>query len=378
MTPDAESDALHARVRAYARASLEGTRTNESFDELAIDIAAFQARREKGYARLLASRGGLGTSADRIPAVPVEAFRLTRIAAHPEALDAARFATSGTTGSAPGLHAMRTTATYRELALAWGDRGLRPAGSGPGVVVALAPIPGPRAGSSLAFMMGAFMEEWDGAPLPGEQSFELRSGARFLLGPAGVDVASLERAGAAALSGRKPLLVLATGFALVLLLDALEGRVLRVPTTTVVMPTGGFKGRTREIAPPELSRRIAQAFEIPEEQVVFEYGMTELSSQLYEGTLPGGRLSSERGVYLPPPWLSVTPVDPETLREVPAGEAGLARFVDLGNVDSAVCIVTQDLVRRRGAGIEILGRRPGAPPRGCSLSVEELVAGARA
>jgi hypothetical protein len=69
-------------------------------------------------------------------------------------------------------------------------------------------------------------------------------------------------------------------------------------------------------------------------------------------------------------------VDAESLVAVPDGESGIARFVDLGNVDSAVAIVTQDLIRRRGGGIELLGRRPGAPLRGCSLAIEEMVLGA--
>ena len=100
--------------------------------------------------------------------------------------------------------------------------------------------------------------------------------------------------------------------------------------------------------------------------------MTELTSQLYEGCLPDGELSGEPGVYLEPPWARVVPVDPATLRPVAEGEVGLARIVDLGNVDSAVVILTQDLVRRRGAGIELCGRRRGAPRRGCSLAVEAL------
>ncbi|MNC92239.1 hypothetical protein D3C83_86270 [compost metagenome] len=70
-------------------------------------------------------------------------------------------------------------------------------------------------------------------------------------------------------------------------------------------------------------------------------------------------------------------VDPATLDPLPAGEVGLARFVDLGNVDSAVAIVTQDRVRVTMEGIELLGRQPGALPRGCSLAIEELVLGAR-
>jgi hypothetical protein len=55
---------------------------------------------------------------------------------------------------------------------------------------------------------------------------------------------------------------------------------------------------------------------------------------------------------------------------------GLARFVDLGNVDSAVAVLTEDLVRVHRDGVELLGRRRGAAPRGCSLAFESLVAGA--
>jgi hypothetical protein len=170
--------------------------------------------------------------------------------------------------------------------------------------------------------------------------------------------------------------VLATGFALVLLLDALAGRRIETPPGTAVMPTGGFKGRTRDIGAEELAVGVAAALGVERSRVVGEYGMTELSSQLYEGTLPGGALHAAPGVFLPPPWLRVAPVDPITLEPVPEGEPGLARFVDLANVDSAVAIVTLDRVERAGAGIRLLGRAPGAPARGCSLAVEEMVLGA--
>jgi hypothetical protein len=98
--------------------------------------------------------------------------------------------------------------------------------------------------------------------------------------------------------------------------------------------------------------------------------MTELTSQLYEGTVPDADLRGEPDVLLEPAWLRVEPVDPVTLDPVRSGDVGIARIVDLGNVDSAVVVQTEDLVRRRGAGIELLGRRPGAAARGCSLAVE--------
>jgi hypothetical protein len=173
-----------------------------------------------------------------------------------------------------------------------------------------------------------------------------------------------------ALRRGEPLVVLATAFALVALLDASGGRVLRAPAETCVMVTGGYKGRSREIPKDELRRDVARTFGVPETHVVSEYGMTELTSQLYEGTLPGAALRGPRDVLLEPPWLRVVPVDPVSLAPVPDGEIGIARCVDLGNVDSAIAVQTEDLVRRRDGGIELLGRRPGATARGCSLAVE--------
>jgi hypothetical protein len=369
-----ESDALHARVVAFARATIEG-RPAEAFDELATAIARYQERHIPGFRRLVASRGALLTSAEAIPAVPVDAFRLTRVAAHPAELDVARFETSGTTGASRGVHAYRTLATYRELALLWGERGL---GANPAsrVVVALAPADDGAERSSLAFMMRTFIERFDGRPLSEAAPGSSEPG-RWLTTPDGTDLVGLRHAVRMAHRRSEPILVLATAFALALLFDQLGGATLDAPPGSVVMTTGGFKGRTREIAPDELVHRVSQAFGVEESCVIGEYGMTELTSQLYEGVLPRGRLRGSRGIFLPPPWLRVTPVDPETLELVRDDEVGLARFVDLGNVDSAVAVVTQDLVRRSGDGIELLGRRPGAPLRGCSLAIEDMVLGAR-
>jgi hypothetical protein len=66
-------------------------------------------------------------------------------------------------------------------------------------------------------------------------------------------------------------------------------------------------------------------------------------------------------------------VDPATLERVPDGETGIARFVDLGNVDFPMAIVTEDLISRSGGGIVLHGRRLGARSRGCSLAIEEMV-----
>ena len=129
---------------------------------------------------------------------------------------------------------------------------------------------------------------------------------------------------------------------------------------------------------PELRAGLCRLFDVAPERVVGEYGMTELTSQLYEATIRESALGLARpaaasGVYFEPPWLRVTPVNPSDLAPVAAGETGLACFIDLGNIDSALRVVTQDLVRRTRGGIELLGRQPGAAPRGCSLAIEALL-----
>jgi hypothetical protein len=98
------------------------------------------------------------------------------------------------------------------------------------------------------------------------------------------------------------------------------------------------------------------------EQVVNEYGMTELASQLYATGL---------GSHRPPPWLRVLVCDLASGREVPAGEIGCLRFVDLANCGSVMVIQTEDVGRARDGGIEVLGRVPGAVTRGCSLLASE-------
>lgn len=366
MSRNARSDDLHGAVRRFAT----GDRTR-SFTELSLEIADFQREFSPGFARLCDSRKHSLERSDDIPGVPCDAFRLARVAVHSEAEDRLRFLTSGTTSGARGMHAMRVTETYRELALQFGRAALL---SNPRAhhVVALAPLLDDPPSSSLGHMMAMFMVDFEQR---GE--FEVRTSERWLIHDNGVDQLGLERAAERATAQGETLLVLATSFALVGLLDSLAGRTLPLPADAVVMQTGGFKGKTREIEPAELRAAVARAFCIDQTQIVGEYGMTELTSQLYEATVPGSALARElagaSGVYAEPPWLRVIPVDPTTLNPVPDGAIGIARIIDLGNVDSAVAIQTQDRVRRVEGGIMLLGRAAGAPPRGCSLAIEEFL-----
>jgi hypothetical protein len=106
--------------------------------------------------------------------------------------------------------------------------------------------------------------------------------------------------------------------------------------------------------------------------------MTELLSHFYDS--PGSRADRTR-IKVAPPWLRTLVLDSGG-REVPDGEAGFLRHVDLGNRSSAVAIDTEDRGYRvrtaAGDGIVLLGRDLDAPPRGCSLDAEDLLAGSSA
>jgi hypothetical protein len=356
------SEALHARARAMIGAFEAGRAMPEPFDALAVDLARFQAARVPGYGRLCTARGidphEIAHASDA-PAVPAEAFKLARVFAFEASEAAVTFRTSGTTSPMRGVHSMRTVASYDAAALAFGaamfTRGLA-VPRVPVVVIGPSELEAPD--SSLSYMCALFARAFG----DGEPAFFVRKGA--------LEVEAL-RARLASLPRETPALVLATSFGLVHWLDAIGSRSAPLPPRSRVMQTGGYKGRSREVSAAELRREVARSFAVDERAVVGEYGMTELSSQFWEATLVDP--SARHGMYAEPPWARVVPVDPETLAPVPEGTVGIARIEDLANVDSAFAVLTQDRVRRSGDRFELLGRAPGASPRGCSIALDEML-----
>jgi len=362
------SRALHARVRCFARESLERGATSESFEQLALAIGRHQSAHNPIVARLHGVRPAARDWGE-LPAVPADAFRLGRVACFAVGEERVRFATSGTTGVA-GVHAFRTLDTYRELSLAWAGRQLLGGSAAPATLLALAAPFEPERRSSLGFMMQELMREFDARPLVGQGPFDPLEPGRWLLGPGALDVRGLEQGIARAERSGERVVLLATSFALSWLLEALAGSRCPLPAGSVVMQTGGFKGHVRTLDDGALAAALCAALALHPAQLIGEYGMTELSSQLYDGGFAQG--SAGQSVFVEPPWLRVTAVDPITLAPVREGEVGLARFTDLANVDSSLVVLTQDQVRRVPGGLVLLGRRPGAQLRGCSLAAEAL------
>lgn len=337
------------------------------FEDLALEVFRFQHRRIEPYRRLCESRGvdpGQVESWRDVPPVPASAFKSLELAAAP-----ARevFRTSGTSrgGEQRGVHHHPFPHLYRAVI----DASF-PGFCLPGLAGApmLSLIPGreQQPDSSLSFMVDHVLERFGGpgsAAVSGKRRLELPAARSWL--------------GARQRDGR-PGLVLATGLALVQLLDGLErlGLRFRLPPGSALFETGGLKGRSREVERSELLARLEEHLGLPAERIVGEYGMTELTSQFYTRTLLTPLAEGEDpAAFVGPPWVRVRVLDPSSLEELPEGETGLLAIFDLANVGSAAHLLTEDLGRAGGGGFYLEGRAAGAELRGCSLRVEEMEIG---
>ena len=164
----------------------------------------------------------------------------------------------------------------------------------------------------------------------------------------------------------EPVTLLGTAFSFVHLVDYLAAENLRfkLPSGSRVLETGGYKNRSRVLPRAELHALITERLGVPRENIICEYGMSELSSQAYDTPRPA---PGAPRLFCFPPWARVQIISPETGHEVAEGETGLIRIFDLANVFSVAAIQTDDLGVRRGDGFELIGRAQIAEPRGCSL-----------
>ena len=345
--------------------------SDEAFLALARDLFAHQVVRNAPYAAFARAAGfGLDNLPERIediPAVPAAGFKEARLAAFPPGETAVWFETSGTTRGRGGRHELDTTRLYEAALLASFDRMLLADGAR---LRYLNLVPGPRenAHSSLGFMMATVARERG----DGRDGWYLHGDA--------LDADAFVRDAMRAIDEGLAVCVAATAFALVALLDALAERdtVLALPPGSRIMETGGFKGRSRAVERAALYHEASARLGVAVETIVAEYGMTELSSQYYDGFASRSRV--EPRVKVPPPWLRPIVVGGEG-QPLPDGVVGAVRHVDLANRGSVIAIETEDLGALAGpstgfgeTGLILLGREQGAELRGCSLDAESLLA----
>jgi hypothetical protein len=315
-------DQLAARIHAF----LDDPARGEPITALMLEVHRWQRAHDPVLASLTVAEPA---SIEAIPAVPVGIWKDLPVGTVGADEPAVVFHTSGTTGGGRGTHRLRDTGLYDRNALLWAHACL---GDWQANVVALlddAPD------SSLGHMTRLF----------GDVAWYARNG-----------VVDAERARAHLADGR-PAFVATTAFALA---EYLEGAPPPLPAGSTLMVTGGFKGRVHKLDGDALLA--ATRATLRPDRLVTEYGMTELSSQLW-GT-PGT-------AFRAPPWLVAVAADPVSGRALPRGERGQLRFYDLCNLDSTLGVETMDEGTVTDAGVVLHGRLPGAPARGCSLTVEE-------
>ena len=127
---------------------------------------------------------------------------------------------------------------------------------------------------------------------------------------------------------------------------------------TIIMETGGMKGRRKELVRAEVHALLKDAFRV--DQIHSEYGMTELLSQAY---------AKEDGRFNCPPWMRIRIRETEDpFSYCPTGRTGAINVIDFANLNSCSFIATDDLGRVKADGsFEIIGRFDHAETRGCNL-----------
>lgn len=143
------------------------------------------------------------------------------------------------------------------------------------------------------------------------------------------------------------------------LLDLVEQHQFNLKNT-IVMETGGMKGKRKEMIREELHEILCNGFSVP--TIHSEYGMTELLSQAY---------SLGNGFFECPPWMQILIRDPEdALTILPENKNGGINVIDLANINSCSFIATQDLGKKYpNHSFEVLGRFDNSDIRGCNLMV---------
>lgn len=324
-------DRLAERIRAV---------TPAAFDALALDVFRYQAAYNPIYARYLellqVAPEEVSCRTD-IPYLPIALFK-TRALQTGDWEPARTFTSSGTSGPTTSRHTLRDEQWYRTGARRTFERQYGPLAGR--AVLALLPAYLERTGSSLVFMAQDFIER-SGHPASG-----------FFLD----DLPSLSARLRQLVAEGTPTLLLGVSFAL---LDLAE-RHPQPLGETVVMETGGMKGRRRELIRGELHGTLKDAFAVPE--IHSEYGMTELLSQAY---------APRKGIFLPAPTLSVLPREvTDPLSRAPYGRTAALDLTDLANLDTVSFIASDDLGRVYEDGsFEVLGRMDHSDVRGCNLLV---------
>jgi hypothetical protein len=323
--------------------------TERSFRQLALDIFHFQYGANKIYNSYVNALGKTPSDVDeieKIPFLPVSFFKTDEIKTGKFNAEVI-FKSSGTTQAINSQHHVKDVSIYVKSFTSgfekmYGDlKGW--------CILGLLPSYLEKGDSSLVYMVDSFIKQSQHAQ-SGFYLYDLDKLKETLL--------SLER------SNQKTLLIGVTYALLDFAVKFTPDSYREALKNTIIMETGGMKGRRAELTRMEVHEQLRKAFGNTE--IHSEYGMTELLSQAY---------AKNEGRFQCPPWMKVLIRDDEDPLTVLVPRlqtvtpiSGAINIIDLANVNSCSFIATDDVGRLYAdKSFEVLGRMDGSDLRGCSL-----------
>ncbi|AZJ33007.1 Acyl-protein synthetase, LuxE [Tenacibaculum mesophilum] len=314
--------------------------STEDFNKTALQVFKHQFTNNKVYRSfcdLIYVHPSDVHTIEQIPFLPIQFFKTREVLSSTNEIQET-FTSSGTTGSTTSKHLVTDLSWYETSYLKGFEHFY--GNIEDYVVLALLPNYLERKGSSLIYMVEDLIKR---SQHP-ESGFYLNN-----LDELAQKLTNLDSQG-------KKVLLIGVSFALLDLVEQYEFNL----SNTIIMETGGMKGRRKELIRNELHAILSNGFGVNE--IHSEYGMTELLSQGY---------SKGNGVFNCPPWMQVLTRDTEdALTILPKGKSGGINVIDLANYNSCSFIATQDLGKvYQDNSFEIIGRFDNSDIRGCNLMV---------
>jgi len=314
--------------------------TQKQFEKIALKTFRFQYENNlvyKEFCDLLQTNVSKVKSLEQVPFLPIQFFKSHQVVSNTNAIQQT-FTSSGTTGMITSKHIVTDTSLYaasyqKGFSEFYGN-------IEDYVVLALLPSYLEREGSSLIYMV----EDLIKLSNHDQSGFYLHNHDELIKNLIALDQ-----------SGQNVILIGVT----YALLDLIEKHQFQLQNT-IIMETGGMKGKRKEMIREELHQQLSAGFGV--NAIHSEYGMTELLSQAY---------SLGQGVFECPSWMQILVRDTEdALTYIPHGKTGGINVIDLANLNSCSFIATQDLGKKiTNNSFEILGRFDNSDIRGCNLMV---------
>jgi phenylacetate-coenzyme A ligase PaaK-like adenylate-forming protein len=312
----------------------------KQFDKIALKVFRFQYENNLVYREFcdfLKTDVQKVKSIQQIPFLPIQFFKSHSVVSSANPIQTT-FTSSGTTGMITSKHLVTDVSIYEEsyrkgFSQFYGN-------IEDYVVLALLPSYLEREGSSLIHMVDDLIQ-LSNQP---ESGFYLHNYDELI-----TKLIQLDQAG-------QNVILIGVTYAL---LDLIEKHTFQLENT-IIMETGGMKGKRKEMIREELHQQLCKGFGVT--AIHSEYGMTELLSQAY---------SLGEGIFECPSWMQLLVRDTEdALSYVREGKTGGINVIDLANINSCSFIATQDLGKKYANGsFEVLGRFDHSDIRGCNLMV---------